>query len=139
MCQLLAVAANTTFPFSLSSLKPRSSEAFAGRLIHTSCSAIQSQTCTGIQHTNTTHDTFLNHPYVKAQQCLTLYPYQYKLLNPLRKSRKQLRNFCYQQSAAARHILIFTDTTFLIPALFSSFSRMFPLASVVSIFLLLWF
>ena len=32
--------------------------------------------------------------------------YQYKMLNPLRNSRKQLRIFCYQQSAAARHILI---------------------------------
>ena len=82
----------------------------------------------------------LNHPYLKVQQFLTLYPYQYKMLNPLRTSRKQLRNFCYQQSAAARHILIFTDTTFshstqvflFQPGFF--FSSMFPLVFVVSIF-----
>ena len=121
--QLQAVAANTTFPFFLSTLKI----AQLRSICWTSHSHIVLSHTVSDMHRHSTHQYnarhfILNRRYLKVQQFLTLYPYQYKMLNHLRTPRKQFRNFCNQQSAASRHILIFTDTTFLTRHNFSFYS-----------------
>ena len=60
---------------------------------------------------------FLNHPYLKAQQFLTL-PLSIQNAKSLQDFKKAASEFCYQQSAAARHILIFTDNFSLLTQLF---------------------